>query len=97
MEGLFTFILEPCEQQSFKTVPIISGMPIDEYECKPGKPCIFIRPVMGSREVTYYTKSYLVSFNDLVSSVGGGLGLFVGFSILSTLTAFLDYALGKGK
>ena len=41
-------------------------------------------------KVLVETKSYLVSFNDLVSSIGGGLGLFLGFSMLSTFTKVLD-------
>ena len=36
---------------------------------------------------TYVTASYKVSFNSLVSDVGGGIGLFLGFSLLSTLTS----------
>ena len=40
--------------------------------------------------MTYYTISYLVGFIDLVSAVGGALGLFTGFSLLATLTAVQD-------
>ena len=34
----------------------------------------------------YHTTAYRVDFNDLVNAVGGGLGLFLGFSLLTTLT-----------
>ena len=33
----------------------------------------------------YTTLNYKVDFNGLVSAVGGGLGLFLGVSVLTTL------------
>ena len=44
-------------------------------------------------KVLVETKSYLVSLNDLISSIGGGLGLFLGFSILSTFNNVFDNVL----
>ena len=48
-------------------------------------------------DVKYITTSYLVDFNGFISSLGGGLGLFVGFSMLSTLTMGMDYVFGGRK
>ena len=46
-------------------------------------------------DVKYITTSYLVDFNGFISSLGGGL--FVGFSMLSTLTEGMDYVFGGRK
>ena len=36
-------------------------------------------------DVQVSTKTYLVDFNTLVSAVGGGLGLFLGISVIDSL------------
>lgn len=36
-------------------------------------------------------EDYLFSFNAFISAVGGSLGLFLGFSILSTTFDFIDF------
>ena len=79
----------PCKEQSFQTRPIFIEVPDDN--CIPGKPCMVLRPSLDGKTVTHHTVTYKVHLNDLVSSVGGGLGLFLGFSILATLTGILGY------
>ena len=47
-----------------------------------------------------HTKALRVGLNDLVSAVGGGLGLFMGFSLLSTLKAtgtYFNRKIGKDR
>ena len=46
-------------------------------------------------KVLVETKSYLVSFNDLISSIGGGLGLFLGFSFLGFITPCVETLIDK--
>ena len=44
-----------------------------------------IRISYSSTDTTVSKQETLLNFNSFVSSVGGSLGLFVGFSVLSTL------------
>ena len=49
--------------------------------------------IFGRSVITHETQSYRVGLNDMISAAGGGLGLFMGFSLLSTLTyafTFID-------
>ena len=41
------------------------------------------------------TTSLKVGFNDFVSAVGGGLGLFLGFSLLSALSTVQNFIIRK--
>jgi hypothetical protein len=41
------------------------------------------------------SESFLVDFGVLVSSVGGNLGLFLGFSCYTTFAMILDYLFKK--
>jgi hypothetical protein len=43
------------------------------------------------KTVRLKSKTKLVTFNGFVSSFGGSLGLFLGFSCLSTLFDLVDY------
>ena len=52
---------------------------------------------IDSSLMTHHTTSYVVTANNLVSAVGGGLGLFMGFSILSTLSFTYNYLDKKVK
>ena len=44
-------------------------------------------------EVHYITQALYVDLNTLFSSVGGSLGLFLGFSIIGTFTYFYNLIL----
>ena len=46
-------------------------------------------------KVEMKTMSYVVTTNHLFSDIGGGLGLFLGFSLLSTLSALYDRIIGR--
>ena len=52
---------------------------------------------IDSDMMTYHTTSYVVTLNNLVSAVGGGLGLFMGFSILSALSFTYDFLGNRSK
>ena len=43
------------------------------------------------------TVAYKVDFYQLINGVGGALGLFLGFSLLSTLKIFVQYVGAKWK
>lgn len=42
--------------------------------------------------VIEYTHKYIMAFNDFISALGGGLGLFMGFSCLSLLFQLIELA-----
>ena len=46
-------------------------------------------------KVEIKTKVYLITPNQLISDIGGGLGLFLGFSILSAFTNIYNQILVK--
>jgi len=41
------------------------------------------------------SEAFLVDFGNLVSSIGGSLGLFLGFSCYTTITAIMDFMFKK--
>lgn len=45
-------------------------------------------------DVRVHSRSYLVDFNTLVSAVGGGLGLFLGMSVIDSLFRFYNWIFG---
>ena len=51
---------------------------------KPGTHRLYIE--YSDRDVTVETQVPLVDLNSFISAVGGGLGLFLGFSIIDTMT-----------
>ena len=53
----------------------------------------FVDSLFG--KVRFVTVSYQVDNIQLMNGIGGALGLFLGFSILSTLTLFYQYVSGK--
>ena len=57
----------------------------DEIENLSERESFWITEYIKKHTAKYHIKAYKVGPNDLVSSVGGGLGLFLGFSLLSTL------------
>ena len=56
---------------------------------------VIVEIYMPNRVIEHYIRSYRVGFNDLISSVGGSLGLFLGFSLLSTLLSTYTYVAKK--
>ena len=56
---------------------------------------VIVEIYMPNRVIEHYIRSYRVGINDLISSVGGSLGLFLGFSLLSTLLSTYTYVAKK--
>ena len=49
---------------------------------------------LASRDkVEIISRSYRITPNNLLSDIGGGLGLFLGFSIFTALSTIYDFAL----
>ena len=66
----------------------INGIPMERNKSK-----LYI--FCGSDLVTFNTKSYKVDFNDLGNAIGGGLGLYLGLSLLSVLTTIKSFVDSK--
>lgn len=47
-------------------------------------------------EISHHRTAYKISINNFISAVGGSLGLFLGFSILSTTFEVLNWLVGNG-
>lgn len=83
----------PSRLSSFK-IPFIGH---DKYLSFLDVPDGFVRvDVFYETAVTEIkSESFLVDFGVLVSSVGGNLGLFLGFSCYTTLAKILDFIFEK--
>lgn len=79
----------PCKRQSFTTKPIEvgSGAASQMYEefGREFGPSHWLALYFNKKTAYFHTRTYRVGTNDLISAVGGGLGLFMGFSLLATL------------
>ena len=53
--------------------------------------------IYPSNEVLKYDEYYIYDINGIVASVGGGLGLFLGFSCLTMITKAIDTLTNLGK
>ena len=78
---------ESCKTQRFITSPEYWG-PTENSQgferfFSPGDIMVYV--CLHSTLAKYTTLNYKVDFNGLVSAVGGGLGLFLGVSVLTTL------------
>ena len=98
-------ILEPCEYiqytadtLSYDKYTTVSIFPEDQntsnvlsenqtIEEDESKAIIFY---YSSTEVDVYTTDLLVNFSNFVSSVGGNLGMFIGFSFLGCFSGLYD-------
>jgi len=91
---------EPCEQSWFEYQKLVLPQPshigLEIGDRKGGNGAsIYLRyktlVVTESREVAIY------DFNSILSSVGGSLGLFLGFSCFGTITSLIHFILKKSK
>ena len=89
-------ITGPCKTQRFRIATDLvhktenSQGNLDNLEPDQIKVHIYL----SSKTVTFNTLQYKVGRNSLVSTVGGGLGLFLGVSLLTTLQSLYEY-IGK--
>ena len=79
---------EPCRTTRFRASQPIIWYPTDNWQgwdvnIPPGYIYVWIN--LKSSLAKFTTLNYKVDFNGLVSAVGGGLGLFLGVSVLTTL------------
>ena len=83
-------ILGPCYRQTFETGIPYSGDVLDLFDqiygTKTDKNVTMLNIGVPGDLVTINTKSYKVSLTDLGNSIGGGLGLYLGSSLLTLLT-----------
>ena len=83
-------ILGPCKRQTFLAEAPFDGNVIDLYNQIFDNILYKNRTVMFvgllNDQVTIITKSYKIDWNDLGNAIGGGLGLYLGLSLLSVLT-----------
>ena len=99
MSLLSCFTGPPCKRQSFRIELMTYGEGAIKQALKTGKwsefftnddtqhTCVYLH----KKTATYHITTYRVDFNDLVNAVGGGLGLFLGFSLLTTLTKAKEF------
>ena len=83
------FFTEPCRTQRFITLPEY-WLPTDNIQgweelLQPVEGEIHVMVGLSTTLAKYTIREYKVEFNGLVSAVGGSLGLFLGFSVLTTL------------
>ena len=100
------FLAGPCKRQSFttKVADYGKGLYMQSFQHEEMDPEL-IEPIWISLHIDkttakIHTKALRVGLNDLVSAVGGGLGLFMGFSLFSTLKTtgtYFNRKIGKNR
>lgn len=73
---------DPCTKISYQADPSLKHCNSPMVDCNQGKELMMFPMKM---EINRFITIYKVNFNTFISSVGGSLGLFLGFSIRSTL------------
>lgn len=80
----------PCQDTIFKTQisNLVPNVAEKLFNVAPGEGLLIVSP--GSTERTLVETKLMTSAFDLISSVGGNLGLFLGFSLIATLYAIYE-------
>ena len=93
--------LRPCKMVKFKLkVEVfdgLSGIPLQQDalenpatgELKMQKGIYFF---YGDTNIDVNSQTLILSLNQFISSIGGGLGLFLGFSCINVMFLFIDFA-----
>ena len=72
----------------------LQGIPRNDEEIPQGNWKV-VELYFTTKSAIVTTTSLKVNINGFVSAVGGGLGLFLGFSLLSTLTTMQNFIMKK--
>ena len=85
----FSFCNATCTQQQYIGVKTSSKrMKISPYE-------IFLTYVFPTNEIQVFKEYLMFGINDLIGTIGGHSGLFIGFSFYGFISTILDYIKNK--